>query len=154
MYEFLKFLHILSMFAAVSLFVGGEFYLSSIERSRDVRAIRRGYQAGKRLDGIAVGAVLLGLVLGIVTAINGNLDLTQTWLILAYVLFAGIMAMGIAYWTPRSKKVLEAAEASPEEAPSPELAALLDRPIDRPMMILDLALWVGIIFVMVIKPLS
>ncbi|MEX2458810.1 MAG: DUF2269 family protein [Actinomycetota bacterium] len=154
MYEFLKFLHILAMFLAVSLFVGGQFYLRALERSRDVRAIRRGFQAGKTLDGVGIAAVLLGLVLGIVTAINGNLDLTQTWLILAYVLFLAIMAMGIAYWTPRSKRILEAAEASPEDAPSPALVALLERPVDRSMMVLDLLLWAGIIFVMVIKPFS
>jgi uncharacterized membrane protein len=153
-YEYLKFLHILAMFTAVSLFVGGEFYLSSIGRSRDVRAIRRGYEAGKTLDTVGIVAAILGLVFGIITALNGHLDLTQTWLILAYVLFAAIMAMGMAYWTPRSKRILEAAEASPEDAPSPALQALLERPSDRVWMIVDLALWAGIIFVMVIKPFS
>jgi uncharacterized membrane protein len=151
---YLKFLHILSMFTAVTMFVGGEFYLSSMERSRDVRAIRRGYQAGKKLDGIGVAAAILGLVLGIVTAIAGELDLTQTWLILAYVIFAAIMAMGIAYWTPRSKRILEAAEASPDDAPSPQLDALINRSADKTMTVIDILLWVSIIFVMVVKPFS
>jgi uncharacterized membrane protein len=151
---YLKFLHILSMFTAVSMFVGGEFYLSSMERSGDVRAIRRAYQAGKKLDGIGVAAAILGAVLGIVTALAGELDLTQTWLILAYVLFVAIMAMGIAYWTPRSKRVLAAAEASPDDAPSPELSAVINRPADKGFVVLDLFLWAGIIFVMVIKPFS
>ena len=67
--------------------------------------------------------VILGLILGIITAINGNLDLTQNWLIIAYVLYVAIMALGIGYWTPRSKKVLAAAEASPDDQMSPELAS-------------------------------
>lgn len=151
MYEFLKFLHILSMFTAVSLFVGGEWYLSSLERTGDVRAIRAGYRAGKKLDGFGVAAVVLGAVLGIVAALNGNLDLTQTWLLTAYGIFVAIM---VTYWTPRSKRILEAAEASPDDAPNPALAARINQPKDKVMLVLDLALWVGIIFVMVIKPFS
>ncbi len=155
MYELLKFAHILAMFTAASLFVGGEAYCFHVEGSRDVRAIRRVYQAAQKLDGIAIPIVILGLILGIITAINGNLDLTQTWLILAYVLFAGLMAMGIAYWGPRSKKILEAAEASPDDAMNPELTSLLTRtPVRRAIVVFDLGLWVAIIFVMVTKPFS
>jgi len=153
MYEILKFFHILLMFTAVTMFVGGEFYAMHIERSGDVRAIRRMYEAAKTLDMVGVVTVILGLILGIITAINGNLDLTQTWLIIAYVLYVAIMALGIGYWTPRSKKVLAAAEASPDDAMSPELAGLLKTP-GLALIVFDLLLWVGIIFVMVIKPFS
>ncbi len=154
MYEILKFLHIVLMFTAVSLLVGGEFYLSSMKASGDVRAIRAGYRAGKKLDGIGVAALLLGAGFGVIAALNGSLDLTQNWLLTAYGIFVAIMVMGIAYWTPRSKRILEAAEASPDDTASPALAALINQPKDRLALVLDLALWAGIIFVMVVKPFS
>ena len=118
MYEILKFLHVLAMFTAVSLFVGGEWYLTSLERGGDVRAIRAGYRAAQKIDGLGVAAVLLGVALGFITALNGHLDLTQTWLLTAYGMFVTKMVLGFAYWTPRSKRILEAAEASPDEAPA------------------------------------
>ncbi len=152
--EYLKFLHILFMFTAVSMFVGGEFYLMAIERGRDVPAIRRANAAGKKLDPVGGVAFTLGVGFGIATAIVGPFDLTQGWLILAYVLSGLILAKGLGYWTPRAKRIEEAAAASPDDAPSAELTALLERPADRVMVVVDLLLWTGIIFVMVVKPLS
>jgi uncharacterized membrane protein len=154
MYSTLKFLHVLSMFTAVSIFVGGELYGASIERSRDVRAIRGFYRSEKKLEPIAIGIVVLGAVLGLITAIKGHLDLTQTWLILGYVLFVTIMVFGMVYWGPRAKRILAAAEASGDEGPSPELAALIDQPKDRWFSVLDLALYATVILVMVKKPFS
>ncbi|MCA1727055.1 MAG: DUF2269 domain-containing protein [Actinobacteria bacterium] len=154
MYEILKFLHVVLMFTAASIFVGGEFYTLLVEGTRDPVAIRRVYQAGKRLDRLAIPAMLLGGVFGLITAINGNLDLTQTWLILGYAGFLSLVGVGIGYWTPRAKRILQAAEASPDREASPELTALLGRQGDKVPMVIDLAIWVGIIFVMVTKPFS
>jgi hypothetical protein len=151
---YLKFFHILLMFAAVSIFVGGELYLMGVERAREVPAIRRANAVGKRLDPVGGAAFLIGVGLGIATAVVGPFDLTQGWLILAYVLAALILAIGLGYWTPRARRIEEAAAASPDDAPSPELVALLERPVDRVMVGVDLLLWAGIIFVMVVKPLS
>ena len=154
MYTTLKFLHVLSMFTAVSIFVGGELYGASIERSHDVPGIRRFYRSEKKLIPKAIAIVILGGALGLITAIKGHLDLTQTWLILGYSFFVALMLLGILYWGPRSKRILAAAEASGDEGPSPELAALLDRPRDRAFSVLDLALYAGVIFVMITKPFS
>ncbi|HEX2030715.1 MAG TPA: hypothetical protein VHL78_04845 [Actinomycetota bacterium] len=151
---YLKFVHILLMFAAVSIFVGGELYLMGVERARDVPAIRRANAVGKRLDPVGGGAFILGVGFGIITAVVGPFDLTQGWLILAYILAALILGIGLGYWTPRAKRIEQAAAASPHDAPSAELAALLGRPVDRVMVAVDLLLWAGIIFVMVVKPLS
>lgn len=154
MFEILKFAHILSMFTAVAAFVGGEMYLQHVSGSRDVRAIRRVYEAGKRNDGIGIAGFLAGIVFGILTALNGDLSLTDGWLLTAYGFVVAILAMGIGYWTPRAKKILAAAEASPDDGPSVELIALLTRPVDRVLLAFDLLLWAGVIFVMVVKPFS
>jgi hypothetical protein len=46
------------------------------------------------------------------------------------------------------------AEASSDEAPSPELRAVMDAPIGRVMNAIDALIWLALIYVMVAKPFS
>ena len=154
MYEILKFGHVLCMFTAATIFVGGEFYGFGIERSRDVPGIRRYYTVEKRLEPVAIGIVILGGILGLITALNGHLDLTQTWLVMGYGFFLALMLTGIIFWGPRSTAILEAAQASPDDAPSAELEAVLTRRHDPIVIVFDGFLWVGVLFTMVTKPFS
>jgi uncharacterized membrane protein len=154
MYEILKFLHVLAMFTATTIFVGNGYLLAVICRSRDVVAIRQSVKASLKLNPVGGAAVTIGVILGFITALNGNLDLTQTWLILGYVLTAGVFAMGLGYWTPKSKALLEAAEASPVEEPTAELSQRLVRLGNPVILVFDTLLWASIIFVMVTKPFS
>ena len=88
---FWKFLHIASMFAAVSIFVGKGMLSDAVARSGDVRALRRVLATEDRFAPVGGGIFALGLVFGFITAISGDLDLTQTWLIIGYVLAAFIL---------------------------------------------------------------
>jgi hypothetical protein len=88
---FWKFLHIASMFVAVSIFVGQGMLSGAVARSGDVRALRRVLAAEDRFAPVGGGIFLLGIVFGFVTAITGDLDLTATWLIIGYVLAAIIL---------------------------------------------------------------
>jgi hypothetical protein len=83
-----KFGHIVAMFVAVSIFVGQGMLEGAVARSGDVRALRRVLAAEDRFAPIGGGILLLGVVLGFVTAIVGDLDLTQAWLVIGYVLTA------------------------------------------------------------------
>lgn len=154
MYETLKFLHVLAMFIATTIFVGNGYLLAVIGRSRDVAAVRESLKASLKLDPIGGASITIGVILGFITALNGNLDLTQTWLILGYVLAAAIFAMGLGYWTPKSKRLLEAAEASPVEEPTAELNERLVRLSNPLVLAFDSLLWAAVIFVMVVKPFS
>jgi uncharacterized membrane protein len=151
---FWKFLHIACMFLAVSIFVGQGMLSGTIARSGDVRAIRRVLAAEDRFAPLGGGVFLLGIVFGFVTAIVGDFDLTQTWLVIGYVLAALILVTAFVYHIPTATKLKALADASPDDEPSAELRAFVDAPIGRVVNVIDGVLWLALIYVMVAKPFS
>jgi hypothetical protein len=151
---FWKFRHIASMFAAVSIFVGQGMLSGAVARSGDVRALRRVLATEDRFAPVGGGIFALGIVFGFITAISGDLDLTQTWLIIGYVLAAFILVNAFVYHGPQARKLEAAAKASPGDQPSAELRALIDAPSAIWVNILDRAVWLVLIYVMVAKPFS
>ena len=151
---FWKFLHISSMFLAVSIFVGQGMLSGTVARSGDVRAIRRVLAAEDRFAPLGGGVFLLGIVFGFVTAIVGDFDLTQTWLVIGYVLAALILVTAFVYHIPTATKLKALADASPDDEPSAELRAFVDAPIGRVVNVIDGVLWLALIYVMVAKPFS
>lgn len=149
-----QFLHIASMFGAVSLFVGQGMLSAGIARTGDVRAIRRTLAVEARFGPVGGALFLLGIVFGFVTALTSGWDLTAPWLLIAYVLAAVVLATGIAFHGPRGRKLQALAEASPENEPSEALRALIDAPSARVVSVLDGLLWLALIYVMVAKPFS
>ena len=125
---FCKFLHIASMFVAVSIFVGQGMLSGAVARSGDVRALRRVLAIEDRFAPVGGGIFVLGIVFGFVTAIVGDLDLTATWLVIGYVLAAIILVTAFTYHVPHARKLQAAVEASPDDRPSDELRALVDAP--------------------------
>jgi hypothetical protein len=97
---------------------------------------------------------LLGIAFGVIAALTGGLDLTQAWLILGYVLTAIILVLAFAYHAPTSNKLKALAAASGDDQPSAELRAAIERPIGRLVNVVDGLVWLGVIFVMVVKPFS
>jgi uncharacterized membrane protein SirB2 len=150
----LKVLHIVCMFGTVTLFVGGEVILAGVARSGDVRAVRRVGAVTKTTDAVAVLLLVAGIGFGFATALTGHFDLTAGWLIAADVLVAVVFVAGFGYFTPRYERMMKAAEASPDDAPSEELARLLDPRKELFVMVFDIALWASIIYVMVAKPFA
>jgi uncharacterized membrane protein len=151
---FWKFLHIASMFLAVSIFVGQGMLSGAVARSGDVRALRRVLATEDRFAPVGGGIFLLGIGFGFITAIVGDLDLTQTWLVIGYVLAAVILLNAFLYHVPQARKLEAAAEASPDDHPSPELRALIEAPSAIWFNVLDGVVWLAIIYVMVAKPFS
>ena len=149
-----KFLHIVLMFSAVTLFIGGEVIFAGVARSGDVRAMKRVGAVTRKADSVGLASLILGVGAGFLTATTGQFDLTARWLILAYVLVAIIFAVGLLVFTPRFERIMKAAEASPADAPSQELARLIDPRTERLVMVVDVALWASMIFVMVRKPFA
>jgi hypothetical protein len=149
-----KFLHIVLMFSAVTLFIGGEVIFAGVARSGDVRAMKRVGAVTRKADSVGLASLVLGVGAGFLTATTGHFDLTARWLIIAYVLVGIIFAVGLFVFTPRFERIMKAAEASPDDAPSPELARLLDPRTERLVMVVDVALWASMIFIMVRKPFA
>jgi uncharacterized membrane protein len=110
--------------------------------------------AEDRFAPIGGGMFLLGIVFGFVTAITADFDLTQTWLVIAYVLSLFILVNGLTYHRAQAEKLMAAAEAGPDDQLSDELRAIAGAPSVAVMNLIDGLAWLAIIFVMVAKPFS
>lgn len=149
-----KFLHIASMFVAVSIFVGQGMLSGAVARSGDVRAVRRILAAEDRFAPIGGGLFLLGIVFGFIAAITSDFDLTETWLLIGYALSLFILVNGLTYHRAQAEKLKAAAAAGSEDQPSDELRALAGAPSGVVMNVIDGLAWLAIIYVMVAKPFA
>ena len=149
-----KFLHIAFMFVAVSIFVGQGMLSGAVARSGDVPALRRVLAAEDRFAPIGGAMFILGVVFGFLTAITGDFDLTQTWLLIAYALTLFILVNGLTYHRSQAEKLKAAAAASPNDQPSDELRAIAGASSAAVMNVIDGSAWLAIIYVMVAKPFS
>ena len=149
-----KLLHILSMFTAVTLLFGGEIAFNLAARARHVPTIRRVLAAVGPVFYAGIGALVIGVVFGLVTALTGSWNLTAGWLLLAYLLVAASFVVGFTIGTPWYRDVATAASESGEEAVSPGLAAALADRRGAASVLASATLYVAIIADMVLKPFS
>jgi hypothetical protein len=148
---FWKVLHVVSMFAAVTLLVGGSLYFDVIVRKRDAQLLARfGSLAMGPLTNVGVGLIVAGLVFGLVTAIVGDFDLTETWLVIAYVIAVLLFILGPIEGR-LAARAIEAAEASGGRW-TDELAKVAEDPRRSALSWASTALYVAIIVDMVAKP--
>lgn len=149
-----KYLHIASMFFAVALALSGEIVLRAVASSGEVVAIRTTAARVRPLANLSTVLFLAGVGFGIVAALAGQIDLLAPWLILAYVAFLGAMAIGITISDPWVGRLETAAAASPTDAPSDALRAVIEDPRARAATWALMVLVAVLVFVMVVKPLS
>jgi uncharacterized membrane protein len=149
-----KFLHIACMFLAVSIFVGQGMLSGAVARAGNVRALRGVLAAEDRFAPIGGGMFVLGIVFGFLTAITGDFDLTQTWLLIGYALTVFILVNGVTYHRSQAEKLKAAAAASPDDQPSEELRAIAGASSVAVMNTIDGIAWLAVIYVMVAKPFS
>jgi hypothetical protein len=151
-----KFLHIVSMFFAVAFAISGEIVVRRVASSGDATAIRTMIERIKVLTGpIAGGLFIAGLVFGILAAITGQIDLLRPWLIAAYVLFAAAFAVSLLVVDPWVARLEAAATgAGADGASAVALSEVIADPTARVGAWTLQALLVGLIFLMVVKPLG
>jgi hypothetical protein len=149
-----KYLHILAMFSAVGSIIGTETLLHRVARSGDVRAMRTAFALARPMNVITPVLFLIGVALGILAAITGGLDLLAPWLLIAYVLFAVMFALGGAVQGRWLERIAAAAAVSDNAHPSPELQRLIHDRAALTAMYVGWILLVAIIFLMVVKPFS
>lgn len=145
-----KYLHIVTMFTAVTLMFGGELLFHLIRRTGDVDALRRFLDVVFPVFRIGVGLLTLGVVFGLLAAITIGFDLTARWLLLAYALIGAIYALGFGVGVPYFERARRTLRTAPRDGDAVR-RALADR---RGMwdLVLGALLYAAIIYVMVVKP--
>jgi hypothetical protein len=146
-----KFLHIASMFAAVTLVFGSIVFADLLARRGDAATYLRLDAIVQRTDLVAVGLFLAGLAFGFATALLGGIDLTASWLLLAYILVAAILIEGIFITIPRYNHIREVAKGDPATAGA-EIARLVRAPTHVALVVVVAVLWLSVIYVMIVKP--
>jgi hypothetical protein len=149
-----KALHILSMFAMVTIEIGAEFLYAFAISRRDVRALATIHRILEQSRaGIAsVVALVSGVVFGLLAAATGGLDFFDGWLIAAYVLigvFAVTTTRALKTFLPLGAKAVEA-----EAGQRPAEEVVRDMAASRAFVwfALDAVVVVAIIADMVLKP--
>lgn len=150
--EWLKFLHVITIIAAIGLAEGSILPIVLAARRRDVAGLRSAVAVGAAGEKVANPLALISIGFGFAAAIVGQIDLTASWLVGAYVLLAGAIAMGLIGGVRHEERIMAAAEASPTDAPSAELLALLDSKWTGVVAFSPPLLMGGVVFLMVVKP--
>jgi hypothetical protein len=147
-----KFLHVLTMFAAVAVAVFPEVIFHRIARSHDVRTIRVVSSILQRVGKFTPVFFVAGAVFGLLAAATGQLNFLAPWLIASYVVFVIAMVTGIVVADPWASRVAALAGESDVERPS---SALLEAIHDRRGVVGSAILMTSIVvlvFLMVVKP--
>ena len=123
------FLHIATMFTAVTGTIGPTLLLRRIGRSGDVPTIRRSFAMAGPIIKVAPALYGLGAALGVVAVFTNGFDPFQPFLLIAYGLFMVATAVGIRLQRP---VVPASGRGRRRQArmrrPPPELAAELESP--------------------------
>ena len=144
----LLYLHILTMFAAVSLAAGSSLLLLIAARRGDRVLIAE--LTGLPIDRIVPPLYILGGLFGLATALAFGYDLLAPWLVVAYVLFAALTVLGIAYSGPLLGRVHTL--AADQGAGGPGFEEIVRRfQLDAAVSLLGIAL---IVADMVFKPFA
>jgi hypothetical protein len=155
-----KALHILLMFAAVTLLVGEHLFYAVAVWRRDVRAlaaIRRmsvkPFYLAEGAPVMSIGLLLAGVVFGFLTALTGGFDFLAGWLIAAYVLIAVILVFGGSPWVRRLARLGdEAVEAEAGGRSVEEVIQSMAASHAGLLFVIAAALFGAIIADMVLKP--
>jgi uncharacterized membrane protein len=148
-YELLKFVHI----AAAIVWIGGAvtiqfFALRTIWSNDPLRLVaftRDVEWVGNR---VFLPSALVVIVLGFLLVWDGPYELGMTWIWLSLVIFGISFLLGIAFFTPESKRIGNQIEAEGPESPAVQARIARILRLTR----IDLLLLFAIVFLMVAKP--
>ena len=149
-----KALHIVSMFAAVTLLIGTQVFAALAIWRRDTRALAAVGRLAQRPGNTVIGGAFLlsGIVFGLLTAATGGFDFFAGWLIAAYVLVAALFVSNLLPAKHKIRRIYEAAvEAEAGQRPVDEVVRDMEKTAHWVFWV-DVALFVLIIVDMVLKP--
>ncbi len=145
------FLHIVSMFAAVTIVIGAEWWVTYAIRQRDVGALKAYFRVSSRAEMAGGLMLVVGIVFGLIAANTAGFDLLQGWLVLAYILVGATLVLG-GINAGYLKAVKAAALENEGDEPGPTLAPLLDSKRTMVVALVDFAIIAAVIWSMVYKP--
>lgn len=152
-FEWLKFLHVVTIIFTVTLAEGYILGLVLAARRRDVQTLRVLIAASEVSDRASNPLLILSILFGIGAALTGQISLTAPWLVASYVvLVAGFAGIGLLGGFRHLERIKEASLASPVDAPSDELVALLEHPWTAAVSYLPPLLMGTVVYLMVVKP--
>ena len=146
------FFHVLAMFIAFAFTVGVGVATTAVANTRDVRAIRAATKIAQPLSLTGGIVLLVGAIFGFMGASTAGFDLGSRWLVVGYVCVGLLWIVGFGIHRSWLVKLSRAADASPDDAPSAEVDALLaDRLVQAAGPVSGL-IWIAAIASMVLKP--
>lgn len=108
---------------------------------------------GHTIENLGVGLFLIGVALGVATALVGGFNLTAPWLLLAYAIVVALLVLGAAVEGPWRARIMRAVDVS-EGGEAGELDRLIASPRGVGALLMSAVLYVAVILVMVAKPFS
>jgi hypothetical protein len=151
--EIFKALHILSMFAMVVVFSGGELFFAMAIRRREVHALAWLHRLRRPLGIAAFGWLVAGIAFGLLTAATGGLDFFAGWLIAAYLLIGLFFVNGALNERVVRQLGVAAVEAEAGRRPADEVVremAATNRP--TVLLVVNAVIFAALILDMVLKP--
>ena len=145
------FLHVVFMFAAVTLAHAAWWFVVYATRRRDVAGLRAYERVSGLADGLSLAFLGLGIVFGVVAALTGSIDLAASWLVAAYILIGIGVVNGVAS-VPYANRLAKGVRENPADDPSAELSALMASRQPLVFALVATAVIVLIIALMVFKP--
>ena len=133
------------MFMGTALAIGPAVLLYLLVRSGDSAPATRTFTDAERVFQVSTVCYGLGILSGIAAALTGALDLTASWLVIAYVLVALLGGHGILFdrWTKRVSMRLASGDQTDQ---------LRQDRLPGYVVLAMAALVVAIVYVMVTKP--
>ena len=151
----LLWIHITVMFAAITVGYGGGLVMRMAYMTGQVAAVRGVGMALGRLARWIPILFLTGGLFGLLTAISwGLFPLTAPWLVIAYVLFAIAMAIGILENAPWGRRMGALLATTPDGPLTPEIRAMFTDTRTVVLTVVDYLIVALIVFDMVVKPFS
>lgn len=150
-----KFLHISTMIAAVTLALGPSFVFDRVAASGDVIATRAFLSRMAIFDRLIPGLFVTGALFGLLAAATIGFNLLAPWLVIAYTLFVGMLAMHGTVgsrWRMALGRTLAAVPAG--AATSPDVATVASATVGKVLYWVTAAVTVITVFDMVAKPFS
>jgi uncharacterized membrane protein len=150
--DWLKFVHIVTIVAAIGVAEAPILPTLVAARRGDVVGIRSAIAAAELGERVANPLALVSIAFGVATALAGGFDLAASWLVGAYLLLALAILLGLVGGFRHEQRIIAAAAASPDDAPSPELQEALDSRWTGAVLFLPPVLMSTVILLMVVKP--
>ncbi|HEY2916467.1 MAG TPA: hypothetical protein VGI98_04550 [Candidatus Limnocylindrales bacterium] len=148
------FLHITLLFAAVAVAFGGGFLMRVAFMTGQVGPIRGVGMVVGRVGPLIPILFLSGGLFGLITAISFGTNLLSPWLVIAYVLFAIAMYIGVVNNRAFGEHLGQIVRTAPDGPVTPEIVELFNNRREVAVSIIDYVILAALIFDMVVKPFS